>query len=245
MNKNLFGMTLVLALASFAAAQDSRTPPTATLRANAKAISSRPAMAPGRSPFYPPFCPQSTCLYYAGDYDSNFSGDNGLFNSDDTGFDEEGQAWVGVRPNRAVTLTGATFVEELSTGYAGTNPIAFVVQEGITSGQPGKTVCSTHGNSTITIYGGSQELPNYAYTIKKLAKSCRLEKNQVYYVNLLPASGNGFGYLVNLPPSPQNHHGWKNDLNDCYFNSSTFDADYVTCDSQGAFSELSIALTGK
>src|ERR1700722_2837906 len=39
--------------------------------------------------------------------------------------------------------------------------------------------------------------------------------------------------------------GGENDLNDCYFNSAVFGADYVTCNSQGTFPELSIALTGK
>ena len=46
---------------------------------------------------------------------------------------------------------------------------------------------------------------------------------------------------------PMNHYGWKNDLNHCFFNGTieNEDYDYVTCNSQGAFNELSIALTGK
>jgi hypothetical protein len=93
--------------------------------------------------------------------------------------------------------------------------------------------------------GGFQEIPNYAYTVRTLSKSCHLRKGNTYYVNLLPISADGNAWVVNVPPAPQNHHGWKNDLNDCYFNGSAFGANYVTCNTQGPFSELSIALTGK
>ena len=67
--------------------------------------------------------------------------------------------------------------------------------------------------------------------------------------NLLPTFSNGYGYVVNAQDAkPKNHKGWKNDLNDCFFNGAAFGATYVTCDSQGigstGFSELSIALTG-
>jgi hypothetical protein len=78
-----------------------------------------------------------------------------------------------------------------------------------------------------------------------LAKSCKLKKGKVYYVNLLPVSGNGYGYLWNVPPMPPNHEGWKNDPDDCYFNDEGEGLDYVTCDSQGTFSVLDIGLTGK
>jgi len=70
------------------------------------------------------------------------------------------------------------------------------------------------------------------------------------YVNLLPTSANGDGYVVNVEDAkPRNHRGWKNDLNDCYFYGLNGDVYYATCNSLGigsnGFSELSIALTGK
>jgi hypothetical protein len=215
---------------------------------------SRRSLAEGQrrasDPFHPPrlpFCPPKTCLYYAGDWESSDSNANGLFNSNDTAAGLEGQVWVGVKPNRNVTVTGATFNEFFTSGFTLTNPTQFAVQVGIKPGQPGKTICSTSGNAKLKVYGeGDVDVIQYSLTVAKFSKSCRLRKDKVYYVNLLPTSSNGYGYVTNVEDKkPKNHYGWRNDLDDCYFNGAAFNADYVTCNSQGAFDELSIALTGK
>jgi hypothetical protein len=196
-------------------------------------------------PSYVPFCPPGSCLYYAGDYDSSNSNADSLYNANDTGDGLEAQVWVGVRPDRDVTVTGATFVEMLAGDYVATNPTPFSVQVGIKPGQVGTTVCNTSGNATFAIYGGNQP-STYNYTIKKLAKPCKLKKGEVYYVNLLPTAADGYGFLVNAADKkPPNHYGWKNDLNDCYINGSGFGLDYAPCDTQGPFPALSIALTGR
>jgi hypothetical protein len=121
------------------------------------------------------------------------------------------------------------------------------VQEGITVGKAGKTVCSTSGNATVTAYQQILSELDYAYTIQTLSKPCKLKKRHVYYVNLMPISSDEYGYVMNTPPQhPPNHQGWKNDNYDCYFNTSGFDLQpYVTCDSQGDFPAFGIALTGK
>jgi hypothetical protein len=86
----------------------------------------------------------------------------------------------------------------------------------------------------------------YAISIAQIAKPCKLKHDRLYYVNLLPTSSDGYGYVANVEDKkPLNHYGWKNDLNHCYFNSATFGDDYVTCNSQGPFNELQIAVTGK
>jgi hypothetical protein len=247
MRKTLFTLTLIAMLAPFAAAQNNRIAPAITVRGSAQALSSKPAterLATSNS-YYWPFCRRKVCLYYAGDYDSNWIDGSGLFNANDTGDGLDGQVWVGVKPNHDATVTGATFVEFVTAGYTGTNPIPFAVQVGIKPGQAGKTVCSSNASATYKVYGYFGEAPAYRVTIKSLPKSCKLKKNQLYYVNLLPTSSNGYGYLLNLPPDPLNHHGWKNDPDHCYFNSASFGIDYQTCNSQGHFSELQIALTGK
>jgi hypothetical protein len=227
MNRVIFRLTLILILVPVAAGQSN--------------VSARPATPAGT--YNVPFCPPTTCLYYAGDYDSANSNALALFNADYTNGSVEGQAWVGVKPNRDVTVTGATFVEFLTSGYIGTNPTPFAVQTGIQPGQAGKTICNTSGNATISLY---QDDTDYSYTVKKLSRPCKLLKSKVYYVNLLPTSSNGYGAVANVEDArPKNHYGWKNDLNDCYFNSAYYGQDYVTCNSQGPFSELSIALTGK
>jgi hypothetical protein len=189
-------------------------------------------------------------LYYAGDFDSTNSDANGLYNANDVEGKLEGQAWVGVKPDRDVTVTGATFVELMVENGNGLSPIPFAVQVGIKPGQAGKTICSTSGDATYTLLGFVYELPLYSVTVKKLSTSCKLKKGRVYYVNLLPTYTSWYGYAANVEDTkPKNHRGWKNDLNDCYFNGTAFGADYVTCNSQGfgtnGFSEFSIALTGK
>jgi hypothetical protein len=184
-------------------------------------------------------------LYYAGDYDPNWTGENGLYNAENAGAQIDGQVWVGVRPDRDVVVTGVTFVEALQIEDGWENPTPFAVQVGITPGKAGKTVCSTSGTATYSQYDIGDLVDAYAYTIKKLAKPCRLRKGRVYYVNLLPTNQNGAGFLMNVPPYHPNHQGWKNDLNDCYFNGAYFGLNYAPCNSQGDFSVLEIALTGR
>jgi hypothetical protein len=245
-NKRFFAATLIAALGPFGVAQENRTLPPVTMSENAQIAGTHPGaeLAMRKGVFYPPFCPPKACLYYAGDFESSYSAGDLLANSDYGSI--VGQAWVGVKPDRDATVTGATFVEGFpGSGPIGVNPTPFAVQVGIKPGQAGKTVCSTNGNAIYKLYGNGGEAVTYSYTIKKLAKSCKLKKGRVYYVNLLPILSNGFGYVWNVPPMPQNHKGWKNDPNHCYFNGAAFGLDYVTCDSQGPFSVLDIGLTGK
>jgi hypothetical protein len=256
MTKTLFTLTLIAALVPLALTQDGRVPPPVTMRENTHVVSNQPGTEPTMrkdSSYEPPFCPPKTCLYYAGDFDSTDSNANGLFNADDISANiranHEGQVWVGVRPDQDATVTGATFVEFFAGSGVGTNPTPFAVQVGIQLGQAGKTICSTSGNATETVYGENDPV-TYAYTIKKLSRPCKLKKGKTYYINLLPTFEDNYGYVVNVEDAkPKNHHGWKNDLNHCYFNGASFGDNYVTCNSQGigsnGFSELSIALTGK
>jgi hypothetical protein len=255
MPKTLCTVALFVMLAPSALPQET-TPPPVTMKDNAQIVATQASNEPARtkhSSYEPPFCPPRTCLYYAGDFNSTDYNANGLFNANDVERSLEGslegQAWVGVKPDRDVTVTGATFVEFLVVAGVGTNPTPFAVQVGIRLGQAGKTICSTSGNATASIYQESEALSTWSYTIKKLSQPCKLKKGKTYYVNLLPTFQDSYGYVANVEDAkPQNHHGWKNDLNHCFFNGAAFGADYVTCNSQGigtnGFSELSIALTG-
>jgi uncharacterized repeat protein (TIGR03803 family) len=194
-----------------------------------------------------PFCSGSSCLYYAGDFDSNDSNANALFNANDEADGLDGQAWVGVIPTQNATVTGGTFNEFLTTGAVGTNPTPFAVNTGMSVGNAGTTVCNTSGNATATVYGESDfGLIQYSYTIAQLSESCPFTQGTTYYVNLLPAyTTSAYGYVANVEDNPApNHQGWANDLDDCFFNGAAFDADYTTCNTQGTFDELSIALTG-
>ncbi len=247
MKRTAFVLSLISIGITSAAAQEGRTRPPATLKPNAQIESIRPGgeAATAASSYYPPFCPPTTCLYYAGDFESTYSQANGLYNANDGGIPAEAQVWVGVKPDRDATVTGVTFVQDFAEGGVGTNPTPFAVRVGIKPGQAGKTICSTSGTATVSVYG---DFPEESYTIKKLSKPCKLRKATVYYVNLLPTFKDNYGYLMNVQPnSPPNHHGWKNELNHCYWNSPSFGVNYVACNGYDGltFNEFSIALTGK
>jgi hypothetical protein len=251
MTKTLCTVALFVVLAPLALPQD-RTPPSVAMRDNDQLVSTRPGTerATKKGPYRLPFCHPKNCLYYAGDFDSTSSDANGLFNSNDQGGGLDGQVWVGVKPDRDVIVTGATFNEWFVVAGVGADPTPFVVQVGTKLGQAGKTICNTSGTATEAVYGESDGGPTqYSYTIKKLSKSCKLKKGKTYYVNLLPTFEDNYGYVVNVEDAnPKNHYGWKNDINHCFFNGAAFGDNYVTCNSQGigtnGFSEFSIALTG-
>jgi hypothetical protein len=257
MRKTLFTLTLMSGLGLMAAAQESRIPLTA--RDNPQATSAQPdsKQIPSSTASNLPFCPTKTCLYYAGDFDSTDSTANGLDNANELSAGREGQTWVGVKPPKAAMVTGATFNQFFTAGFVGTNPTPFQTRIGIVAGEydSGTIVCNTTGNATMKPYGESYlGYVQYSYTVKKLAKACTIAKpTKKYpstYVNLLPTSANGFGYVVNVEDAkPKNHRGWKNDLNDCYLNEPLGEINYSPCNEFGlgqyGFSELSIALTGK
>ncbi len=243
MTRTFFALVLMATLVPSTPAQDTTLLAPVTMRGNAHAVSTRPGVD-NDSSYEPPFCPPRTCLYYAGDFNSANSDANGLFNANYESGGLLGQVWVGVKPNRDATVTGATFVQFASSGYTLINPTPFAIQVGVRPGQAGKTICSTSGNATVSLYQYSEIASTYSFTIKKLSKPCKLKKGNVYYVNLLPTSDTGYGYLANVEDArPQNHHGWKNDPDDCYFNG--LGLDYVPCDSRGPFSVLDIGLTGR
>jgi len=248
MKQMIFLAALVAALFSLASAQNTKALPPVALNPTAIAIPAHPLVAPDsmKPGKYPPFCPKKDCLYYAGDFGSSDSDANGLFNADDTGAGEEGQVWVGVLPTKAASITGSTFNEFLSSGYSGTNPTPFYAATGLSTGNAGKVICNTSGNATITVYGeGDFGFTQYSYTIKKLKKACKVQpekKKAATYINLLPTSADGYGYLVNT--DGQDHVGWPEDPNACFFNGSIFGDDYVACSTQGGFTLMSIALTG-
>jgi hypothetical protein len=251
MKKMILAAALVAALCSLVSAQDTKTLPPAAIsqKVIAPAIPGRPPlMAPDWSikpSKYPPFCPKKTCLYYAGDFDSNGSNADGLFNANDSGDGIEAQVWVGVLPTKAATITGSTFNQFFVPGFTGTNPTPFQIRTGITTGKAGKLTCNTSGNATMVAYGESDfGFVQYSYTIKKLKKACEVKsgKQGASYVNMLPTSSNSYGYLASTDGA--GHVGWPNDPNDCYFNGAVFGDTYQPCSSQGSAEFLSIALTG-
>ncbi len=242
MIRTLCTVVMVAMMVALAIAQDSEVPPLA-LRGNIPQAVSQPGAKLGmitRSSKLP-FCPPKTCLYYAGDSDSN---SNGLFNAN---YDNSlvAQTWVGVKPTKNATVTGSTFNEFLTSGFTITNPTPFQVQVDIVQGQGGTLVCNTSGNATMKVYGESgYGFTQYSYTVKKLKRPCKMKPATVYYVNLLPTSTTGYGYVASVGAKQKNHRGWPNQPNACFFNGQAFGVDYQPCSGQGSGTLFSIALTG-
>lgn len=254
MKKTLFTLAITIMLCLFAWAQDSavlrvltaRERPVVSGELNTERVM---AMVSGQLPF----CPPKRCLYYAGDFDSNNSNANGLYNANDTGESVIGETWVGVKPPRAVVVTGATFNELLTAGFTGTNPTPFQTQIDIVQGFGGKLVCNTTGNAVMVEYGEDDfGLAEYSYTIKKLKRDCKVQAGSqgATYINLLPTSTTGDGYVVDVEDAkPANHRGWKNDIDDSYFYAPELVYYEPTWGSSGVCGlgcdEFSVALTGK
>jgi hypothetical protein len=98
------------------------------------------------------FCPPKTCLYYAGDNDTNSNNNNGVFDFDNPGIGvSDAEVWVGVKPTKNAIVTGTSGNYFTNTTTIGINPTPFAVQTGITSGQGGKTVCKTTGNAVVRV----------------------------------------------------------------------------------------------
>ncbi len=253
MKTNRLWLAIVALVPSMAAAQNTAAslPLTAQANPQTSSLSSNAERVTVKAGGHPPFCPPRTCLYYAGDFDSANSNANGLANESDPGVGLEVWAWVGVKPPHAVTVTGVTFNQFFASGFVGTNPTPFQTRVNIVPNSGGTLVCNTTGNATMKQYGESDfGYIQYSYTVNNLAKPCKIAKPSDHapstYVNLLPTTENVANtWLANVEDAnPANHRGWKNDLDDCYY----YVADgpqWVPCNEQGVFDELSIALTGK
>jgi hypothetical protein len=244
----------MVAFGTFTTAQEVRNPIPLTARDNPRAVSAQPdsKQTSSRTSSNLPFCPPKTCLYYAGDFDSSDSNANGLLNTNYNNGKNYGQVYVGVKPSKTAIVTGVTFNQLFIAGFTGTNPTPFQTQIGIVQGAGGTVVCNTTGNATLKRYGESDfGLVQYSYTVKRLAKTCRMQDGSkgTTYVSLLPTSSTGYGYLADVEdPKPRNHRGWKDDVDDSYFNGSEY-AYQPTWGSDGVCQLgcdlFSIALTGK
>jgi hypothetical protein len=214
------------------------------------ASSQHPVGSPTR---YYSFCPKRTCLYYAGDFDSNDWNANALADYDNPGRNTDAAVWVGVRPTTDVTITGASGNYLTDQPQIGVNPTPFLVRTGVTSGSGGKLVCSSSGNATLLFWGTQTFLYLVNVSIARLTHPCQLKAGKKYYVNLtLEYNDNSsYAYLADEEDHPpQNHVGWPNDLDDDYWNSTSYGSVYEpTWGSSGACGggcdEFSISLTGK
>jgi hypothetical protein len=252
MRRTLWTAALIALLVPGAMTQEPRFSPSVTARERPHAVSTESGIVT-TTPKSLPFCPPNTCLYYAGDFNSAASNANGLLNTNYDNGQTQGQVFVGVKPPKAAIVTGVTFNQFFTAGFSGTNPTPFQTQVGIVQGSGGTVVCTTSGHAVLTQYGESDfGLIQYSYTVKKLRHACKVQagKKGATYISLLPVSSNGYGYVADVEDmKPKHHRGWKNDLDDSYFQGSEYSYQ-PTWGSSGACAGngcdlFSIALTGK
>jgi hypothetical protein len=201
------------------------------------------------------FCPRGKCLYYSGDCDSTSPNNNGLFDFDNPGINADGEVWVGVKPTKNATVSGTSGNYYTNTTAIGINPTPFAIRTGISTGNGGTLVCSTHGNAVAKGYSGQCFVEgNYLnYYISKLAKACHMKARKTYYIELTPQYNDSstIGYLMDDDGNHANKQGWPEIADHSYFNSTSFGVDYQpTWGSGGACggigcSGFSISLTGK
>jgi hypothetical protein len=256
---SFLALALLVVLAGLAVAQNGRVLPPVSLSqgaaVGAQAGAVPPAGVTGSRPMSNlPFCPPKSCLYYAGDFDSNNPNANALYNADIGG--ATGTVFVGVRPTETVSVTGTTFNEFLNTNQVGVNPTPFGARINMSSGKGGYDACLSYGSATMTAYGSPDfGLTQYSYRIKKLSRSCALSKGQLYFVYLVPQYGAGGSTLAYLADEedrpPRNHRGWRNILDNSFFYSGFLGVIYEpTWGSSGVCNGIgcdafSVALTGK
>ncbi len=252
--------TAAAALTTLAGAQDTRTLPsvsiagTGLVHSAAGSTSQNQRRVPPSTHYYS-FCPKRTCLYYAGDFDTNSRNFNALTDYDNPGNGiTDVEVWVGIKPTTDVTITGASGNYLTNNAQVGINPTPFLVRTGVSAGNGGKLVCTSGGDAALSFWQIQGDFYAVNYYIAKLTKPCHLKAGKKYYVDLTPQYNDSstFGYLMDEEDHPPlNHVGWHNDLDDSYFNSTTYGAVYEpTWGSSGACSgfgcdEFSIALTGK
>jgi len=202
--------------------------------------------------YYYPFCPRKSCLYYAGDFDINNA--NALFDYANAGTGKHAELWVGVKPTRDVTITGASGNYFTTNPQIGINPTPFLVRTGVTAGNGGQLVCKSGGNATLLFWQEQSFYYVVNISIAKLTKPCHLKAGKRYYVDLTPQYNDDSSYALLIDEEnhpPINHVGWPNDLDDDYWNAPSFGAVYQpTWGSSGACGgfgcdEFSISLSGK
>jgi len=201
------------------------------------------------------YCSGASCLYYAGDFDSNNTGADGVCDANNPGLSSECWLWVGVKPKKNSTVKGSTFNILVYTTSLSTTTTPFQVQTGITAGNAGTVVCNTTGKATETATGRTGfGLPEYSLTVKKLKKACSMKKGTIYFVNLQPQynDSSSWDFVSDVEDIPaMNHKGWATVEDDTYMDYPGAGYSYYpTWGSSGVCGGLgcdafSIALTGK
>jgi len=217
--KRIAIVVALIAVATLVAAQDEGSAPPASMGGRVStlaAVTSEDRTVPNSIPF----CPTKSCLYYAGDFDSSYSGANAVcdFNNGVS----DCALWVAVKPSKAARVTGVNFNVFNSTSSVGVNPTPVTFLKNVIAGVGGSPICTktTGGNAIMKLYQSGIS-PIYSYYVRKLNVACSLPKGKLAWVNLQPTYSDGetWGYVPDIPiTGVKNHIGWRTVYDDSYVN---------------------------
>lgn len=232
MKRILFAAVLIAALIPLAAAQDTKSQP-ASLGEKIQVRGTSTVMTHDwqhvQAPTAPSYC--KPCYFYAGDMDPNNGNNNGLANETDQAV-ADSHIFSPFRVKLAGATVSGLFVNSLDGVGAIDNPTPWAIRKGVKLGVHGTVVAHGKAKSTDTPTGRSAfGLTEYTHLVKFVGKSLAAG---VYFENVTPVclTGSSCGSARYFEsdeqddPTPLNHVGAKNILDDSFWNSTSFGQNY-------------------
>ena len=222
----------------------------AVVLSSGSAAASHPAVAAralggsgkGNAPqkFAPPTA-CSPCLYYSGDFDPNDANANGLANEDDA-IVNDAHVYTPVTPDGTWHATGL-FINTLS-GLTPTSA-TWEIRTGVSEGNGGSVVASGSGAVTQTATGRS----DFGFTeyTDSVSVSVTLNAGTTYWINVTPVcvACSNRAFESDVPPgTAANHVGPANIVDDSFFNSTFFGANFTSTENEGTFQLFSFGVVG-
>ena len=233
MRNILFAAALITSLIPMASAQDTKRQP-ASIFEKVQVRGTAPVMSqdwrPAQAPTAPKYC--KPCYFYAGDFDSTNSNANGLANEDDQ-LVSDSHIYSPFRVLKVGASVSGLFVNSLDSVAAIDNPTPWAINKGVKAGSGGRVVAHGKTKSTDTPTGRSGfGLTEYTHLVRFKA---HVLTGGVYFENVTPQCLTGsscgtaryFESDEENDPSPLNHVGSKNILDDSFWNSTSFGENWV------------------
>ena len=257
MKNTLLASALVAVLTSFAAAQDLRSAAQASVNP-VGAPAPNPTSHSQSKPQPPTYC--KPCLFYAGDFDSSASDQNGLANEFDIIVSSGAAVYTPfiVPKGKTWTVTGLFTDQVLTDEHLDPTIIPYEVRKNIpkTGGNGGKLVC--HGRKPGTPVPLSSQVCSNAFGFPCAAiivngiKGCRLPSGK-YWMSVVPYCTNKNdsyctndyrAFLLNDDGAMNHRYGPLEPANNSFFNSKFYGANWEPSTEQQTSKRFSVGVEG-
>jgi hypothetical protein len=257
MKSTFLAAALIAVVISPAIAQDNDRLPQASLGRELNVQGSNRTAAynlPHRSPTPPRYC--KPCLFYAGDFDSNASDANGLANEVDLIVSTGAATYTPfiVPKGKTWTVTGL-FTNNFMLGGGDIDPVVipYEVRKRIpkAGGSGAELVCHGKKPGTLWFVIGFFGYSIYATKVEQI-KGCRLPEGK-YWMSVVPyctnknddACTNSYrAFLSNDDGLMNNRFGPVEPVNDSFFNSEFFGANWEPSTEQQTSKRFSVGVEG-